>query len=89
MATPLQIDITNLKSREIIEVLSLYPYGHLEIKSESVLWISDYIKPSLDDKPDLINSLGAERNAPRRNASGMQDVNKRLRKMTDVLGSMI
>lgn len=47
----MDIDITELKSREIIKLLNLYPQGHLEIKFERVFWCSDYSEPNLPTSP--------------------------------------
>lgn len=47
----MDIDITDLKSREIVKLLTLYPQGHLEIKFERVFWCSDYSEPNLPTSP--------------------------------------
>jgi hypothetical protein len=43
----MNIDITDMKSRELIQILSQYPQGKLEMKFERIFWSSDYITPEV------------------------------------------
>lgn len=79
----LDIDISEKKSREIIQILRNYPQGHLEIKFERVFWSSDYTEPEVTrwnpgESPD---NRGFP---PRKRSAG--DV---ARTMSDTLGSMM
>lgn len=77
----LSIDVTEMKSRDLIRVLQLYPYGGLEIKHERVFWVSDTTEPELPRQ-----SPGE---APRRGSPPKEDWGNRFRKMQDSLGSMV
>ncbi len=43
----IDIDITEKKSQEIIQILTTYPYGHLENKFERVFWVSEQSGPNI------------------------------------------
>jgi len=79
----MDIDITQLKSREITKILTMYPQGHLEIKFERVFWSSDY------SEPDFPRCVPGE--APR--VGGHQTPQAGLigapARMLDTLGSMM
>ncbi len=76
----LDIDITDKKGREIIKIISMYPYGRLEIKIDKVFWCSDTIEPEIiDNRPrDRRDTLLKEPSA-----------GDRFRRMSDALGSMV
>lgn len=77
----MDIDVTELKSREIVKLLTLYPSGHLEIKFERVFWCSDYSEPNLPTSPaEAFNPMRPPK------ASGAPNPFER---MGDVLGSMM
>jgi hypothetical protein len=79
----LNIDITDLKSREISKILNGYPMGHLEIKFERVFWCSDYVEPSLQsDSP-------AAAFDPRRPPQGKSNAGQAFQRMADSLGSLV
>lgn len=79
----MNIDITDLKSREISKILSMYPQGHLEIKFERVFWSSDYAEPSLPyDNP-------AQAFDPRRPPQGRGTAGQAFQRMGDTLGAMV
>jgi hypothetical protein len=80
----MDIEITELKSREICKILELFPQGHLEIKFERIFWSSDYTEPSLSrDYPD------SPQYRESRKPNVAQDFSKRTKRMADVLGSMM
>jgi len=77
------IDITEKKSRELIKILDLYPYGRLEIKYERVFWCSDSSEPELPrrspgDSPE-------NRGAPLKK----ENAHTKLTRSLDALGSMM
>lgn len=79
----LDIDITDLKSRELIKILTLYPQGHLEIKYERVFWISDYAEPdSAREEPRM--NYRAQQGAPQGSSAS-----KPFERMADTLGQMV
>lgn len=41
----MDIDITDNKAKEIMEIIQNYPYGHLEIKFERVFWHTEMTTP--------------------------------------------
>lgn len=77
----MDIEITDMKSRDLIKLLTIYPQGHLEIKFERVFWCSDYSEPNLPTSP-------AEDFNPMRppKASGASAPFER---MADTLGSLV
>jgi hypothetical protein len=80
----MNIEISDLRSREIIKILELYPQGHLEIKYESVFWCSDYSEP----EPNMRNNPGTPPGVPpnqQRNRSAAEMT----RRAADSLGSMM
>ena len=79
---PLNIDITDLKSREIIRILNMYPYGSLEIKYERVFWVSD--SPEPESTRHTPGDAPSERGSPKN-----VGWDTRFRKMSDTLGSMM
>ncbi|MCK9430211.1 MAG: hypothetical protein M0R17_09430 [Candidatus Omnitrophica bacterium] len=78
----IDIDITNLKSREIIKILELYSHGSLAIKYERVFWCSDYAEPETRENP-VGTPPGVPPNQKRRNPG------EPFQRMADSLGSMI
>jgi hypothetical protein len=80
----MDIDVTDVKSRELIKILNLYPQGHLEIKFERIFWSSDYSEPDLPREEKTMRAFD-----PRRPPQGQGDVGQRFGKMADVLGSMM
>jgi len=78
----MDIDVTNLKSRELIKILEIYPYGVLTIKYERVFWCSDYAEPEVKHNPS-----GAIQQVAPPNQRG--NLNKAPQRMLDVLGSMM
>jgi len=79
----MNIDITDLKSREIIKILSMYPQGKLEIKFERVFWSSDYAEPSLP------NESPASAFDPRRPPRGQGNIGQAFNRMGDRLAEMV
>ena len=79
----MNIDVTELKSREIIKILSMYPQGHLEIKFERVFWSSDYAEPSLP------NDTLASAFDPRRPPQGKGNIGQAFNRMSDRLADMV
>lgn len=80
----LDIEITEKKSGEIIDILELYPRGQLEIKYERVFWCSDNTEPRVSrDNP--------EEPSRNRGPSALREpkISERLGAMSDVLGSMM
>jgi hypothetical protein len=81
----MDIDITPLKSREIIKILSAYHSGHLEIKFERVFWCSDFAEPDYPiGTPEI-----AEANPRRRPPQGGNQFARGFERAADVLGSMV
>ncbi len=78
----LRIDITEMKSRELIKLLQTYPYGSLEIKYERVFWVSDNADPEPRQSPGDAPSRGYPTKRP-------DDWNKRFNRMQDALGRAI
>lgn len=79
----MNIDVTDLKSKEIMKILSMYPMGHLEIKFERVFWCSDYAEPSLQ------NDSPAAAFDPRRPPQGKGNIGQAFQRASDVLAGMI
>jgi hypothetical protein len=79
----LNIDITDLKSKEIIKILSMYPMGHCEIKYERVFWCSDYAEPSFN------NDTPGSAFDPRRPPQGKGNIGQAFNKMSDSLASLV
>jgi hypothetical protein len=78
----IDIDITDLKARELIKILNMYNSGHLEIKFERVFWCSDYSEPSMPTNP-------AEVFDPRRPLPVSGQPTNPFERMGSVLGSMM
>lgn len=78
----MDIDITDLKARELIKILNMYNSGHLEIKFERVFWCSDYSEPSMPTNP-------AEVFDPRRPLPVSGPPKNPFERMGNVLGSMM
>lgn len=79
----MNIDITDLTSYEIIQILTNYPRGQLVTKQNRIFWDSVSLEPVL--KPNE-----AVRNFdPRQPPRGEMTIGKRFEKMSDVLGSMV
>lgn len=78
----LDIDITDKRSEEIIQIMELYPKGHLEIKFERVFWVSVGSGPASRYNPSGAPP-GSSSNRP------IKQVNAGLQRMSDVLGSMM
>lgn len=79
----LDIDITEKKSGEIIDILELYPRGTLEIKYERVFWCTDISEPRVTRDPE---------EPPRsRGPSALREprMSERFSNMADTLGSMM
>ena len=79
----MDIDITDLKSREIIKLLTLYNSGHLEIKFERVFWCSDYSEPNLPTTPT--EAYGPMTMRPPRPSGASAPFER----MADTLGSLV
>lgn len=79
----MNIDITELKSRDIIRILNQYPMGHTEIKFERVFWCSDYVEASLQ------NDSPAAAFDPRRPPQGKGNAGQAFQRMADSLGSLV
>ena len=78
----MKIEITEMKSRELIKILTMYPYGSLETKQERIYWVSETIEPEITRQ-----SPG---DAPTRGYPPKgEDWGKRFRRMSDTMGSMI
>jgi hypothetical protein len=76
----MNIDITDLNSKQIVKILTLYPFGSLEIKYERIFWCSETTEPETRQSPG---------EPPRRGPPQKEDWGNRFRKMQDSLGSMI
>ena len=79
----MDIDISELKSREVIKILELYPQGHLEIKYERVFWCSDYTEPETRYNPKGTPAPGV----PIQKKGNA--INLAAQRMSDTLGSMM
>jgi len=77
----MDIDITDLKSRDIIKILQNYPQGNLEVKFERIFWCSDYLEPESKD-----NHAGEP---PTRGGPHNQKPQRAMERMADTLGSMM
>jgi hypothetical protein len=80
----MNIDITDLKSRDIIKILQSFSQGHLEIKFERIFWSSDYSEPDLPREESSVRAFD-----PRRPPQGKGGVGKSFERMADTLGSMV
>lgn len=78
----MDIDVTDLNSREIIRVLENYPRGSLKIKYDRVFWESFNLEPTPSSK--VIESFD-----PRRPPKGEGDIGKKFERMADTLGRMV
>ena len=76
----MNIDITDLKSRDIIKILEMYPQGHLETKFERIFWCSDYLEPE---------TRYSHAGAPTNPGSPPPQHRKAIERMGDALGSMV
>ena len=83
----MDIDITDVKSRELIKILSMYPQGHIEIKFERVFWASDYSEPDIPRENPYPSAApvnpGQPRGQPPKSASAPFE------RMADALGRMV
>jgi hypothetical protein len=86
---PLEINITELKSKDIIKVLNNYPQGHLEIKQNHIFWCSDYLEPENQsrDFPSAPSADGRFSNQRKPNAG--EQAARAFKRMSDTLGSMV
>lgn len=82
----MDIDINDLKSKEIVKILSMYPQGHLEIKFERVFWSSDYAEPEIPRETNSPPYPNRGQPAPQ---NSMQGAARTFKKMSDTLGSMV
>lgn len=79
----MDIDVTELTSWEIIDILTNYPRGRLVIKHERIFWESGSVEPVSRPSADPGNYPGPPRpNAGNKLASGFQAA-------ADTLGSMV
>lgn len=76
----MNIDITDLKSRDIIKILEMYTQGHLETKFERIFWCSDYLEPE---------TRYSHAGAPTNPGSPPPQPRKAIERMSDALGSMV
>lgn len=76
----MNIDITDLKSRDIIKTLEMYPQGHLETKFERIFWCSDYLEPE---------TRYSHAGAPPNPGSPPPQPRKAIERMSDALGYMV
>ena len=83
---PLEINITSLKSREIIAILTNYPQGHLQVNQDHIFWISDYLEPENLSAP---SGDGRFYNPNKPRPTQGQQLAKTFKKMSDTLGSMV
>jgi len=79
----MDIDITDLNSYEIIQVLDNYPKGQLKIKYDRIFWESLSVDSA--SRMNRNNSPRAESARPQREA----DIGQRFEKMADTLGRMV
>ncbi len=80
----MNIDLTDLRSREIIKILQNYPSGSLIIKFERVFWASEDSEPVYPR--DILAASEENRGQPRRKELTISD---RFGKMSDTLGRMV
>ena len=81
----MNIDLTDLPSREIIKILQNYPSGSLIIKFERVFWASDDSEPVYPrNMPTVPRENGGQYS--KRKELTMGD---RFGKMSDALGRMV
>ena len=79
----MNIDITDLTSYEIIQILTNYPRGKLVTKKDRIFWDSVSLEPV--PKPNE-----AVRNFdPRQPPRGKGNVGQAFERMADTLGSMV
>lgn len=81
----MDIDITELKSREIAKILNMYPQGHLKINFERVFWCSDYVEPNNAEYP----TSPAKALDPRGPVRGSGNIGQSFGRMSDVLAGMV
>jgi hypothetical protein len=79
----MDIDITDLKSFEIIQVLENYPRGSLGQRGDRIFWCS------IGFEPERRNPNITEKFDPRRTPKGEGDIGKRFEKMGDTLGRLM
>jgi hypothetical protein len=77
----MDIDITDLSSSEIIQVLYNYPRGKLGIKYERIFWITQF---SQDPKARAAANLD-----PRQQPKGEGEIGQRFERMADTLGRLV
>ncbi len=79
----LDIDITEKRTEEIIEILETYYRGHLEIKFERVFWVSD--SSGIQSRDNPADPPGNRRDS----RSKPLNIGERFQKSLDALGSMV
>jgi len=75
------IELTDLHSTEIIEILTNYPRGRLVIKNDSVFWESANLRPV---SSEVIRNFD-----PRQPPRGQGNVGQSFERMADTLGRMV
>jgi len=75
------IEITDLSSYEIINILTDYPRGKLVIKNSGVFWESASLKP--------VSREVAQTFDPRQPPRGQGNVGQTFERMADTLGRMV
>lgn len=79
----MRIDITDLTSQEIIEILSNYPRGKLVIKYDRIFW------DSVSFEPTRPSGEAARNFDPRQPPRGSGRIGKSFENMADTLGRMV
>jgi hypothetical protein len=82
----ISIDLTELNSQEIIEALERYPYGHLEIKSERIFWLS---RDSIQARHEVPSQRRSDGLPPQRKPDQMNTANRAIKRSLDTLGAMV
>jgi len=80
----MDIDLTDLRSKEIIKILENFSHGHIEIKFERVFWSSDYTEPDMPREERTVRAFD-----PRRPPQGKGTIGQGFERMADTLGSMV
>ena len=82
----MDIDITDLTSNEIIQILSNFPNGRLVIKNDRIFWDSASIEPLQNRPQEVVRSFDPRQPPKVRKENKVGDAFAR---MADTLGSMV
>jgi len=83
----MNIDITELMSHEIIQILTNFPQGKLVTKQDRIFWDSVSFEPVMRPPQGVVRN--SDPRQPPRGPTQGQQIGQRFEKMADVLGSMV